>query len=312
MDSLGVTLHRGHHVAVTWDGSTSPEALAQLVSLMQEAVSPDGRVAVENVERLILSAHPHSSFDAIFLGMVSGSVCVHSSDVLAEVARILKPGGTVVIQEPVISETGKGESLRTPTLLFSALKLSGLTNVTQVLKEPLTSQQVEALGTQLGVSPKDIFVARVSGKKPNFEVGSSQPLSFTKRQVPARPSADPAAVKLWTLSANDMGDDDLDLLDSDELLDQDDLMKPSPSSLLSGGCGEKNEKKRKACKNCTCGLAEELEENSKQSAPKPAPSACGNCYLGDAFRCASCPYLGMPAFKPGEKVLLKPTQLQDA
>uniref|UniRef100_A0A8C5QVG2 Anamorsin n=1 Tax=Leptobrachium leishanense TaxID=445787 RepID=A0A8C5QVG2_9ANUR len=290
MDSLGVVC--GNHVALTWDGSVSPVALEQLVLRVQEAVSAGGKVSVEHVERLLLSSLPHSSFHVVLLGLAAGSVCVHSSDVLAEAARILKPGGTLLIQEPVAPASGKYR-----TLLF---------------REPLSPQQVQALADTPGGDAKDVSFVRILGKKPHFEVGSSQPLSFANRTVPMKPSMDPVAVKLWTLSASDMNDDDLDLLDSDELLDQDDLKKPSPSSLLSGGCGEGAEKK-KACKNCTCGLAEELQgEKAKQSPAKPASSSCGNCYLGDAFRCASCPYLGMPAFKPGEKVVLNPARLQDA
>ncbi|XP_071573490.1 anamorsin homolog [Temnothorax nylanderi] len=96
-----------------------------------------------------------------------------------------------------------------------------------------------------------------------------------------------------------------DLIDEDELLDESELVKPDASSLKV--CATTG--KRKACKDCSCGLAEEL---SGKDAPENAvKSSCGSCYLGDAFRCASCPYLGMPAFKPGEKVVLPETQLTD-
>ncbi|KAK1296169.1 hypothetical protein QJS10_CPB15g00070 [Acorus calamus] len=95
----------------------------------------------------------------------------------------------------------------------------------------------------------------------------------------------------------------MDLIDEDSLLTEEDLKKPELPPV--GDCEVGST--RKACKNCTCGRAEE-EEKVKLSLtdeflnnPK---SACGNCGLGDAFRCGGCPYRGLAPFKLGEKVVL--------
>ena len=59
------------------------------------------------------------------------------------------------------------------------------------------------------------------------------------------PKVDISAAKVWKLSAMDMNDDDIDLVDDDELLDEEDLKKPDPASLrgrrLNEPRHEKNE-----------------------------------------------------------------------
>lgn len=61
---------------------------------------------------------------------------------------------------------------------------------------------------------------------------------------------------------------------------------------------------RKPCKNCTCGRKEDDENGTSDGVTREYKSACGSCHLGDAFRCSGCPYLGQPAFEPGEVVKL--------
>jgi len=102
-------------------------------------------------------------------------------------------------------------------------------------------------------------------------------------------------------------------------------------SLLAPECRPKTGKRRRACKDCTCGLAQrfEAEDQAKRSNADQALAklksdelaevdftvqgkvgSCGNCALGDAFRCDGCPYIGLPAFRPGEEVRLVNDEVQ--
>ncbi|KAK9053141.1 hypothetical protein SSX86_029771 [Deinandra increscens subsp. villosa] len=127
----------------------------------------------------------------------------------------------------------------------------------------------------------------IKGKKPTWKIGSSFSLKKPVKTLPK--------VQI---------DDDMDLIDEDSLLSEEDLKKPQLPPV--GDCEVGST--RKACKNCTCGRAEEEEKVQKLGVTvdllENPKSACGSCGLGDAFRCGTCPYKGLPPFKLGQKVSL--------
>ncbi|KAK0190744.1 cytokine-induced anti-apoptosis inhibitor 1, Fe-S biogenesis-domain-containing protein [Armillaria mellea] len=196
-----------------------------------------------------------------------------------------------------------------------------LPNISSLLSQLLLSLIPLGTGfTILSAASATTLIAQKPAHAPTATV-SLKKCDSTKAPLllPLRKKTNPGAKKaLWTLSTPGTPP-----IDAEALLTDSDKARPCEPVTASTA-----PRKKKACKNCSCGLAELEAEELKRSqvvvvdgsedggaravsqeereklinsTPK-ATSSCGNCYLGDAFRCASCPYLGLPAFKPGEKV----------
>lgn len=230
----------------------------------------------QNVSNVILSHKPlngsplslsDEQFDYVYIEENSFDI-EDDSKLLSDCLRVLKKNGSIVF-------------VNNKKNLTMSLMISGFMNVK---------------------SEKDV----VTAQKPNFNIGTAVSLA-TKKQTVVEPKSE---TKKLTLDLNDDADDDL--VGDEELLDADDLKAPDNSQF---DCG--SGKTKKACKNCSCGLADQeikKEQQQREELKKVIldvsgqvdiefKSACGSCHKGDPFRCATCPYFGMPAFKPGEKVL---------
>jgi len=288
-DFCGGGVAAGSKVMVVWgELQAGGEALQDFVEELQKQVGNQQRVAVENSLRVGLAGHPKSSFNAIFSGCVGLATVEHNLDLLGTLGTLLAPGGKLSIAEALPTSSSASS-------LSSRMVLAGLPSVSQPIQ--VSSDHSLAIATRAKMGEVNVF--SVTATKPMHEVGASRLLSFAK---PATvPSAQPKA-SVWTLE--DMDDDTVELVDDSTLLEEEDMVKVDPSTLRV--CGTTG--KKKACKDCSCGLREELADG-KEPTTKSVNSSCGSCFLGDAFRCGSCPYLGMPAFKPGEKIQLSNRQM---
>lgn len=79
-----------------------------------------------------------------------------------------------------------------------------------------------------------------------------------------------------------------DLVDEDELLKDEDRLKPTPVTSTPQG-------KKRACKNCTCGLAEQETATAKAPAAEPK-SSCGSVSL--------CMHLAIALMPPSYDLVL--------
>eukprot|EP00249_Psilotum_nudum_P025226 c29495_g1_i1 orf=371-1312(+) len=254
-----------------------------------------------------------ASLDAVI--SLSEKIGFNSVPWLVDIARILKSGGIIVVQEPQTTD------MQTKTAVDWNLLLAGYVN-SQKLD---TSEEVDI--TLSGDAPHHMMI---KAQKPAWEIGST--FSIRKKtpvQQEPKSASSGAVLKLSSNEVYDMQmnensvqlmsgfaemklpkfETDDDLVDEDSLLTEDDLKRPEIPKAIDCEVGKAG---RKACKNCTCGRAEAEEKEKKaltvQQLNNPR-SACGSCGLGDAFRCSGCPYKGLPPFNLGEKITLPGTLL---
>lgn len=273
---------------------------------------------------LALVSLPSATYDLILVltdadGSRHESSRLLTRDVLARIASALKAGGQLQAQDArftlVFGEAQVRESI-----------LAGLVVENGHVVKPLDNESNDAVPLRLRRKDKSEPAASIPAGVGliDFDDDFGTPIIITGEDE----------------------DEDDELIDEDTLLTEEDLKRPvvvrkSPASMprivlifvSAPECAPRAGKRRRACKDCTCGLAQKIaaEDAAKRQDADQGLQAlkldaddlaevdftvqgkvgsCGNCSLGDAFRCDGCPYIGLPAFKPGEEVRLLNNDIQ--
>ena len=178
--------------------------------------------------------------------------------------------------------------------LYASLNDDAMVSIKAAEGSPL--DQMQSLAKMNGFSNVQLNAGEgvLVATKPVFKAGGT---SLKNRKKAAAAPAETNANPWGNLQTNGEA----------ALINEDTLMKEDGLNQVTEKFGKEGDRimPGKPCDNCTCGRKELLEgKEIKKLETGQVESSCGKCYLGDAFRCASCPYLGKPAFEPGQKVKL--------
>jgi len=208
--------------------------------------------------------------DATFDIVVSAPTLPFSGPYLEHILRVLKPGGSLSLL------TSKDQNWN------RSLTFGGFVDITSKLSSNGVYNEVIC-------------------RRPPWSFGASAPLKKSSNSQTTTSTTTSTSKNVWQLAASDL-DAEMELEDEDALLEKDDISDVKVMG-TERDCGTGSGPSRKACKNCTCGRAEEEKSQEKTKKTSMPVSACGSCGLGDAFRCSTCPYMGQPPFKMGGNVV---------
>jgi hypothetical protein len=337
----------------------SPPSLSSHPQNLQDALQLHGRQTtdMQMLDRIASGfvTIPPSTYDSIIIlsnavgSYDESSQLILSGHVLTHVVNALNPGGHLQSQEGAFNDH---QQVLKKELILAGLMDDGLNGF---IKPDYGAQQAIPLQ----------FAGKRQMRNGKARDGRDQGARTHNIAVDNKNGANGGQVQISTVNIVDFTDDLEDshfvdhdksseeFVDEDDLLDENDIGQQIIQRMshrrchfllphehfvllmkhLAPECRPKAGKRRRACKDCTCGLAQKLEaEDATRRANADRTindmklgqgdlaevdftvqgkvGSCGNCALGDAFRCDSCPYIGLPAFKPGEEVTLLDNDVQ--